>query len=224
MGDAGELGIEQFKSLLLESHQLTRLKLVGNAFRPEDLTVAFNLDSDAEGFDMDFSSTFEVLGSDTLSSFERLEVLELRRVSCRSRAAWDVFCARLTNLQDMRLGYISDGPIEPGGDGDVYGGYLSALIGPFPGVTTEEREVACRNLRSLSVSGCSERTVLEFGRRRLEVGHGIAQIMYGRSEEPPDSMSDKLKKMGVESTWCSNPDSEVEADSGVEADSEEGDD
>ncbi|KAG8914005.1 hypothetical protein FRC01_004267, partial [Tulasnella sp. 417] len=89
-----------------------------------------NLDSDAEGFDIDFAPIFEFLGTGSFSSFERLEELELRRVSCRSAAAWDGFCTKLTNLRVMSLGYISDGPT---GHQDTYGGYLSALIPPIEG-------------------------------------------------------------------------------------------
>ncbi|KAG8902193.1 hypothetical protein FRC01_009636, partial [Tulasnella sp. 417] len=254
-----EIGIEQFTNLLLESPQLTRLRLMVGVVRPEDLTAAFNrtnqtpkpislpslitlfvshytapdtlsftlclinapnlkhlrladLDSDAEGSALDFSSTFEFLGTGTLSSFERLETLELRRVSCRSGAAWSLLCAKLPHGLDMILSYISDGPIEPDGDGDVYEGYLSTLVRPIPGVTTEERNVFCRNLRSLSMSGCSLRTVIDFARRRLEAGHGIAQIIYGGSIKPPDSAAEELENMGVECVWFSDPDSEAEED------------
>ncbi|KAG8894638.1 hypothetical protein FRC01_012851, partial [Tulasnella sp. 417] len=87
-----------------------------------------NLNFNADFFDTDFSSTFEALGSGVLSSFERLDSLQLRRVSCRSRAAWDLFCRKLTEVRYMTLAYVSDGPVEPDYDGDMYAGYLSALL------------------------------------------------------------------------------------------------
>ncbi|KAG8921643.1 hypothetical protein FRC00_008411, partial [Tulasnella sp. 408] len=65
-----------------------------------------NLNSASWGVATDFASTFEFLGTSTFSSFERLEALELRRVSCQSEAAWDLFSAKLTNLREMNLGYM----------------------------------------------------------------------------------------------------------------------
>ncbi|KAG9021821.1 hypothetical protein FS837_006958, partial [Tulasnella sp. UAMH 9824] len=105
---------------------------------------------------IDFAPTFELLGTSTFSSFERLEALELRRVSCRSGAAWDLFCAKLTNLREMNLGYLPD--VHPQYN---YGStdYLNSLALPLGGAVTEGGELRCWSLRNLSVSGWSQHTV-----------------------------------------------------------------
>ncbi|KAG8901485.1 hypothetical protein FRC01_009833 [Tulasnella sp. 417] len=238
---ADELRIDQFKSVLLESQQLARLRLAGDVLRPDDLTTAFqrtgqtpppislpcldtllvshysapdilnftlslihapnlkklrlaNLHSDAEGFDIDFATTFEFLGTGTFSSFEHLEALELRRVSCCSGAAWNVFCAKLTKLQDMRLGYISDGPTE---HDDVYAGYLSALVRPLNGDRTGKSRLKV-----------GEWTVIDFAMRRLKTGCGIPRIVYG-GDKPSNIMVDALANLGVGFDWDSDTDSEA---------------
>lgn len=186
----------------------------------EKLMLA-NLNLTANVFDVDFSSTFEALGSGALSSFEHLTTLELRRISCRSRAAWDLFCTKLTGVRHMALGYVSDGPAEPDNGGDVYAGYLSGLLRhidevalePASDMTLSTQKVVCSNLQTIFLSGCSQRTVVDFARRRRELGYGMAQVIYGGTGEPPVSIIDELQEMGVECGWCSDIDTEAGSDS-----------
>ncbi|KIO33657.1 hypothetical protein M407DRAFT_186804 [Tulasnella calospora MUT 4182] len=229
-----ELSVEQFKNLLLESQQLTRLRLVGHAVRlgdifrpmnqtpqpislpslntllishyphPEILNFTLRLihapnlknlrlaDLEEGRFRLDFTSTFELLGTGSLSSFERLEVLELRRVACGSGAAWDLFCAKLTNLRDLILRHMRDELPEPR---DGYTGFLNSLVPSVGADVTGGWEVRCGNLRSLLVSGCSERPVIDFVEQRLRAGYGISQVMY---EGNPDSSIAELATLGVE--------------------------
>ncbi|KAG9021871.1 hypothetical protein FS837_006920, partial [Tulasnella sp. UAMH 9824] len=235
------MGIESFKTLLLESQQLNRLGLMGDIVWPFELGVAFqrdgqapqpipfpalntllisgysapeqlnctlrlihapnlknlrltNLDSVAWGVATDFAPTFEFLGASTFSSFERLEALELRRVSCQSGAAWDLFSAKLTNLREINLSYMPG--VHPEYD---YGStdYLNSLRLPLGGEVTEGGELRCPNLRALSVSGWSQHMVMSVVEKRLKAGYGISRVIYGGNDRP-HGMIDELAKLGVE--------------------------
>ncbi|KAG8894747.1 hypothetical protein FRC01_012780 [Tulasnella sp. 417] len=162
-----------------------------------------DLDMDAEGFTMDFAPTIEFLGTGTLSSFEHLEGLDLRRLCCRSPAAWESLCARLTNLRALSLCRMAEGPIEYQ---DVYEGYLGALFRPN-GVDSMGRDrlkIGCPNLRSVFVVGCSESTVIDFAKRRLKLGYGLERVTLG--DDPSGGMVKELAELGVEWVWRSDID------------------
>ncbi|KAG9043071.1 hypothetical protein FS837_010055 [Tulasnella sp. UAMH 9824] len=253
------MGIEPFKSLLVESRQLNRLRLMGDVVRPAELKVAFRRDDQAPqpislpalntlsisnystpqqlnftlrlihapnlknlqltnlnfvlwGSTIDFAPTFEFLGTSTFSSFERLEALELRRVSCHSGAAWDLFCAKLTNLRQINLSYM---PTIPAEYTDGFSGYLNSLALPLGGNVVEGEELRCPNLRSLCVSGSSQDTVMGVVQKRLRARCGISRVIY-RDNNPPDGIIDDLAKLGVEGRWGFDRDSEAGSDSGLD--------
>ncbi|KAG8924770.1 hypothetical protein FRC00_004742 [Tulasnella sp. 408] len=133
------------------------------------------------GVATDFASTFEFLGTSTFSSFELLEALELRGVSCQSEAAWNLFCAKLTNLREMNLGYMPGVHLEYNCG---FTDYLNSLALPLGGDVTEGGELRCGNLRTLSVSGWSQQTVVSILEKRLKAGYEISRVIYEGNDRP----------------------------------------
>lgn len=154
----------------------------------EELQLS-HLEWDEEGsHGADFSSTIEALGNGVLSSFERLETLSLNRVAFRSKAAWYLFCSKLTHVRDMTLGFMYYGPKDPEEPegGDAYNCLLSAFLphedqsdlAPASDATAAVWKVRCPNLQKLSASGCWRGTMENLTRQRSEVGYGIAQVIF----------------------------------------------
>ncbi|KAG8976780.1 hypothetical protein FRC05_003130 [Tulasnella sp. 425] len=94
----------------------------------EELRLAYLDRTEAGGLNVDFSSTIEALGNGVLSSFEHLETLSLFQVSFRSKAAWYLFCSKLTHVRVINLSLMDYGPTDPEEDGDTYDCLLSAFL------------------------------------------------------------------------------------------------
>ncbi|KAG8949659.1 hypothetical protein FRC04_008405 [Tulasnella sp. 424] len=131
---------------------------------------------------LDFSSVIEALGNGVLSSFERLETLNLDGVSFRSKAAWYLFCSKLTHVRNMNLEYMAYGPKDPEEGGDAYDCLLSAFI-PYkdqsdfalvPDATTAAWKVRCPNLQKLYVQEWNRERVEVLAQKRPGIEYGVA--------------------------------------------------
>ncbi|KAG8971194.1 hypothetical protein FRB90_010569, partial [Tulasnella sp. 427] len=158
---------------------------------------------------INFAPAIEALGRGALSSFERLRTLDMRRVSCGSKAAWSLFCGKLSQIRFLALCAMEVGPPDPEYAGHPYAEYLSALVetgdpaeaGLEDDATTgaAPRDVPCRNLETLLVSKKRRiKPLLRFLKKREELWRGIRRLVIAGKTSSFNDLTEEIVKMGLE--------------------------